>query len=70
MKARAAIALTALGAVGWKMTVEGALTLDTGLGRRTRPLGCPATAVAAPRATVFDVLCAPYAERQFRTMNC
>jgi len=68
VRTRTLAAVAALGAVGYKLTVEGSLTVDTGWGRETRPLRCPALDVAAPRELVFDVLCAPYAERPSRAM--
>jgi hypothetical protein len=49
--------------------VTGALTLDLGIGRRTRPLGPMTVTVQAPRQRVFDVAAAPYAERQTRAMS-
>jgi Polyketide cyclase / dehydrase and lipid transport len=66
MRGSTALVLGCLGALGYKLTVEGSLTLDTGWGRRMRPLGCPAVDVAAPRDVVFDVLAAPYGERRPR----
>ena len=63
-----ALALAGLGALGYKLTVEGALTLDTGWGRRVRSLGCPPVDVTAPRELVFDVLSAPYGERRPRAL--
>lgn len=43
----------ALGAVGYRLVVGGELTLDTGLGRRVRPLGPLTVTIAAPwEATV------------------
>ena len=51
--------------------VTGRLTLDLGLGRRTRPLGplhLPLD-IAAPRETVFAAAAAPYADRQPRAMR-
>ncbi|MEP6761050.1 MAG: SRPBCC family protein [Sporichthyaceae bacterium] len=68
MRARTVAALLAAGATGYALTVQGKLTLDTGVGRRFRPLSCPPVEVAAPRDVVFDVLTAPYAVRQSRAM--
>jgi hypothetical protein len=68
VKSAPALALVGLGALGYKLTIEGALTLDTGWGRRVRSLGCPPVDVAAPRELVFDVLSAPYAERRPRAL--
>ena len=41
--------------------VTGRLTLDLGLGRRTRPLGPLHLDIAAPRETVFAAAATPYA---------
>jgi hypothetical protein len=49
--------------------VTGRLTLDLGLGRRTRPLGPLQLDIAAPRETVFAAAAAPYADRQPRAMR-
>ncbi len=68
MRVRTITAAAGLVGLGYKLVVEGALTLDIGWGRQTRSLGCASTVVRAPRETVFDVLCAPYAERPSRAM--
>lgn len=57
-----------IGGVGYRLVVGGELTLDTGLGRRIRPLGPLTFAIAAPRETVFDVIAAPYLGRTPRTL--
>jgi hypothetical protein len=44
--------------------VTGRLTLDLGIGRRTRPLGPFDLDIAAPRETVYAAAAAPYADRQ------
>jgi hypothetical protein len=49
--------------------VCGAIPVDLGIGRRTRPLGPLQVLVAAPRELVFDVIAAPYAERPSRAMR-
>jgi hypothetical protein len=49
--------------------VTGRLTLDLGIGRRTRPLGPIHLEIAAPRETVFAVAAAPYADRQPRALR-
>ena len=41
-------------------TVRGSLTLDLGVGRRTRPLGPQRVQIAAPRELVFEIVEAPY----------
>ena len=63
--AAAAAALTVL---GYRLVATGDLTLDTGVGRRTRPLGPLSVAIAAPRDTVFDVIAAPYLDRTPRAL--
>ena len=56
----AALALATLLAASAVLVVTGALTLDTGVGRRTRALGPLTVSIAAPRESVFDVLALPY----------
>ena len=41
-------------------TVRGSLTVDLGVGRRTRPLGPQRVRIAAPRELVFEVVESPY----------
>lgn len=50
------------------LAVRGALTLDTGIGRSTRPLGPMTVHIAAPRQVVFDVVAAPYLSRTPQAM--
>lgn len=61
-------ATAGLSALAYRLLVEGDLTLDTGYGRRTRPLGLEPVEVAAPRDVVFDVLAAPYGDRVPRAL--
>ncbi len=50
-----------LGVAGFgALILRGALTLDLGLGRRTRPLGPIRRRIAAPPEIVFDVIAGPY----------
>jgi hypothetical protein len=49
--------------------VTARLTLDLGIGRRTRPLGPLHLDIAAPRETVFAAAAAPYADRQTPAMR-
>jgi hypothetical protein len=49
--------------------VTGRLTLDLGIGRRTRPLGPFDLDIAAPRETVYAAAAAPYSDRQPRAMR-
>lgn len=60
------VAFAALGGLGlgaYVLLVRGSLTLDLGIGRRTRPLGPIVLSIAAPRELVFDVISAPYMRR-------
>jgi hypothetical protein len=54
---------------GYEGFVRGALTLDLGVGRRTRPLGPIQISIKARRETVFDVIAAPYLSRTPRAMD-
>ncbi|KOV54671.1 hypothetical protein ADL00_29370 [Streptomyces sp. AS58] len=56
-------------AAGYLGLVTGALALDIGLGRRTRPLGPQTVEIAAPREVVFDVIARPYLGRATRAMR-
>jgi hypothetical protein len=62
-------AAAGLAGLGYYLVVTGKLTLDTGWGRRVRPLGPFAVEVAAPAATVFDVIAVPYLGRTPRAMS-
>ncbi len=54
------LVLGALLVAGWVLAVTGALTLDTGVGRRARALGPVVASIAAPRELVFEQLALPY----------
>jgi hypothetical protein len=58
------------GTVGlvYYLVVTGRLTVDTGWGRRVCQLGPFSVEVAAPAATVFDVIAAPYLGRTPRAI--
>jgi hypothetical protein len=62
-----AAAAGALGA-GYLGLVTGAVPVDLGLGRRTRPLGPFGIDIRAPADIVFDVLSEPYLGRQTRAV--
>ena len=65
------IALAAAGGLvgaGYYLTVTGKMTVDTGWGRRLRPLGPFAVEIAAAPAVVFDVIAEPYLGRTPRAM--
>lgn len=64
----AAGALVGAGVAGYLGLVTGAMPLDVGIGRRTRPLGPLVVDIAAPREVVFDVLAEPYLGRQTRAV--
>jgi uncharacterized protein YndB with AHSA1/START domain len=54
---------------GYVALVTGRLTLDLGVGRRTRPLGPIEVHIAAPRTLVYEVATAPYAPRRPRAIE-
>jgi hypothetical protein len=60
-------AAATLGA-GYVGLVTGAVPVDLGLGRRTRPLGPFGVDIQAPAEVVFDVLSEPYLGRQTRAI--
>ena len=70
---RAALAASAgVAVVGrgiYRLVARGQLTLDTGIGRRVRPLGPVDFAIRAPRAVVFDVIATPYLDRTPRALQ-
>lgn len=47
----------------YRQVVSGALTVDTGIGRRMTELGPVSVDIDAPRELVFDVVAAPYLGR-------
>jgi hypothetical protein len=55
--------------LGYYLVVTGKMTIDTGRGRRVRPLGPFSVQIAAPAATVFDVIAAPYLGRTPRAIS-
>lgn len=74
MSRRRAIALGAVAAAGmaagaYAGTVTGAVSVDLGVGRRSRPLGPLEVGVAAPREVVFDVIASPYSNRAPRAVR-
>ncbi len=56
-------------AAGYLGLVSGALSLDMGVGRRTRQLGPQVVDIRAPRDVVFDVIAQPYLGRPTRAMR-
>lgn len=70
--ALAAGSVTVLGAAGasaYVGLVSGRLSVDLGVGRRTRPLGPLTVDISAPRDVVYAVATAPYAERRPRALR-
>lgn len=65
---RGSAAAVAAAGAGYYLVVSGKLTIDTGWGRRVRPLGPFGVQIAAPASTVFDVIAAPYLGRTPRAM--
>jgi hypothetical protein len=70
MKRRALVAIVAaaVARTGYRLFAGGSLTVDVGIGRRVRSLGPTSWRIAAPRATVFDVIAGPYLERTPRAL--
>jgi hypothetical protein len=77
MKSRALVLGAAVGAAiaapaglrsGGRLLASGALTIDLGVGRSTRPLGPITVRITAPRETVFDVIAEPYLRRTPRAL--
>jgi hypothetical protein len=69
---RRGLAVATLGAAGvatYRLVATGELTLDTGVGRRVRPLGPLTVTMAAAPETVFDVIAAPYLGRTPRALR-
>jgi hypothetical protein len=66
---RRLLALLAPLAGAYVLVVRGAVTLDLGVGRRTRPLGPLTRTIAAPPETIFDVIAEPYLGRTPRAMK-
>jgi len=64
----AAISVAGAGtaAAGFLGLVTGALPLDVGVGRRTRPLGPQVVDIKAPRDVVFGIVAEPYLGRPTR----
>ncbi len=52
----------------YRLLASGAVTIDTGVGRRTRGLGPLSWQIAADRETVFAVIADPYLDRTPRAL--
>ena len=62
------VAAAVFAALTYRAVVRGDLTLDVGVGRRTRSLDCDPVRIDAPRETVFDVIASPYLGRTPRAL--
>ena len=67
LAASAGLVLTGRGL--YRRVARGQLTLDTGIGRRVRPLGPVDFHIGAPREVVFDMLASPYLKRTPRALQ-
>src|SRR5450759_778734 len=68
--AAAAVAgATAAAGAAYVLVVRGALTIDLGVGRRTRPLGPLHVSIEARPGIVFDVIAGPYLGRTPKAME-
>jgi hypothetical protein len=63
-----AVAGAGVAVAGYVGLVTGAVPVDLGVGRRTRPLGPQKLEIAAPRELVFDLIAEPYLGRTPRAM--
>jgi hypothetical protein len=61
------VGLSLVRAIG--LVARGAITVDTGLGRRRRPLGPIEDYIEADRDVVYDVVAAPYLKKTPRAME-
>jgi hypothetical protein len=64
-----AAGLVSTAAAAYLALVTGRVTLDLGVGRRSRPLGPLTIDISAPRDVVYAVAAAPYAERRPRALS-
>jgi len=53
----------------YRLYASGAVTIDSGIGRRVRQLGPVTWKIASDRETVFDVIAGPYLEKTPRSMK-
>ena len=64
-----ALAVVGAGRRVYRLLARGALTLDVGIGRRTRGLGPVSWQIGADREVVFDVVASPYLGRTPRALE-
>jgi hypothetical protein len=67
--ATAAAGASAAAGAAYVLVVRGALTVDLGVGRRTRVLGPLHVSIEAPPDVVFDVIAGPYLGRTPKAME-
>lgn len=69
---RGLLAFGVLAGTGTAMTYAGLVTgvcpIDLNVGRRIRPLGPQTVRIKAPKSLVFEIIAAPYVERQPRAV--
>ncbi len=63
------VALVLGGKRAYRFYASGAVTIDSGVGRRVRELGPVTWEIAADRETVFDVIASPYLGKTPRSMQ-
>src|SRR5881394_3209565 len=63
------IALFLGGRRAYRFYASGAVTIDSGIGRRVRGLGPVTWKIAADRETVFQVIAGPYLDKTPRSMS-
>jgi hypothetical protein len=63
------LALFVGGRRAYRFYASGAVTIDSGIGRRIRELGPVTWEIAADRETVFEVIASPYLGKTPRSMN-
>ena len=63
------VALVIGGRRAYRFYASGAVTIDSGVGRRVRELGPVTWEIAADRETVFDVIASPYLGKTPRSMK-
>jgi hypothetical protein len=69
LRALLALIVAVSGRRAYRLLARGAVTVDTGIGRRTRPLGPLSSEIAADRKIVFDVIASPYLEPRSQTCS-
>lgn len=63
------VALVLGGSRAYRFYASGAVTIDSGVGRRVRALGPVTWEIAADRETVFEVIASPYLGKMPRSMK-